>query len=75
MSRLIMFGFATLLSDTAFAHPGSHHDAWYATILHILSEPDHLALLLAAIIAGWAGARLMLRRNATVERNRHHDPR
>jgi hydrogenase/urease accessory protein HupE len=60
MSRLLLLGLAAL-TGPALAHPGTHHDAWMATLLHLLSEPDHLALALGAVVAGIAGA-LALRR-------------
>ncbi|MBA3031969.1 MAG: HupE/UreJ family protein [Gammaproteobacteria bacterium] len=60
MSRLLPLGL-TLLAGPALAHPGTHQDAWMSTLLHLLSEPDHLALALVAGVVGIAGARALRR--------------
>ncbi len=42
----------TLLPSAALAHPGDHsHSAFFANLRHILTEPDHLAMLAAAAVA------------------------
>ena len=47
-----------LFSPFALAHPGEHHGGFLNAIGHLLSEPDHLALGLIALVAGVAGARV-----------------
>ncbi len=58
-----------LFSPLAMAHPGEHHMGWLAGIAHLLSEPDHLAMLLLAVVVGAYGA-LALRRRARVNKRR-----
>jgi hydrogenase/urease accessory protein HupE len=60
-----------LASPLALAHPGEHHMGLLAGLLHLLSEPDHLALLLIALVIG-VSAGLFYRRR---ERARSRDPR
>jgi hydrogenase/urease accessory protein HupE len=49
MTRLMITALA-LLATPAFAHPGDHTQA---NLLHMLTEPDHLALIAlgAAVLA------------------------
>lgn len=49
MTRLMIPAFA-LFATPAFAHPGDHAQA---NLLHMLTEPDHLAMLAlgAAVLA------------------------
>lgn len=55
----------SLLAPAAHAHPGDHGSGGLAaTVLHLLGEPDHLALLAAAVVAGV----LLLRRRAAGRR-------
>lgn len=67
--------FSALFSPFAYAHPGEHHADFLATIAHLLSEPDHLALALIAVAAGVAGARLYRRRAQSRSHNKHHPER
>ncbi len=60
-----------LLSPAAFAHPGEHHGNLLHNLFHLLTEPDHLALILLAIIAGWGGARLFRHRKTVRNQQRH----
>lgn len=53
---------SALFSPLAYAHPGEHHGDFMDAIVHLVSEPDHLALALIAVAAGVAGARLYRRR-------------
>ena len=49
---LIAAGFTTFSSGAAFAHPGKHAFTVAASLYHLLTEPDHLAMMAgAAIIA------------------------
>lgn len=50
---------------SALAHPGEHHLGLLATIVHLLSEPDHLLMAVIAIAAGVWGARRMLASKGT----------
>ena len=48
---LILFFFA----GAAFAHPDHPAGGWLsATLSHLLSEPDHLAMILAPLVLGLA---------------------
>ncbi|MBU0601994.1 MAG: hypothetical protein KKD25_06290 [Gammaproteobacteria bacterium] len=49
-------------SGCAWAHPGEHHDNLLGTLAHLFTEADHLALSVAAVIAGVIGARMLRRR-------------
>ena len=47
----------TITSTLAWAHPGQHGHDWLSAVMHLLTEPDHLAgIALVAVIAGalWA---------------------
>lgn len=52
----------TLVTAPALAHPGEHHANLLATLWHLLSQPDHLALLALAVGIGGGAALLMARR-------------
>ena len=44
MKRIIAI--LVLLPAAAFAHPGHHsHIGFFANLRHVLTEPDHLAML------------------------------
>jgi hydrogenase/urease accessory protein HupE len=58
----VMLAFALATAGYASAHSGDHHDSMLATLMHLLSEPDHLALAVGAVIVGALGARLLHRR-------------
>jgi len=47
---------SSLFATLAYAHPGEHHGGLLAGLLHLVSEPDHLALLLLAVAVGLSGA-------------------
>lgn len=50
MKRIIAL--LTLLPTAALAHPGDHsHSGFFTNLRHILTEPDHLAMLAAAAVA------------------------
>jgi len=53
-----------LFSPFAYAHPGEHHGNILNAVAHLLSEPDHLAMALIAVVVGVAGARFYRRRAA-----------
>jgi hydrogenase/urease accessory protein HupE len=59
-------------SAPALAHPGEHHGDVGSTLLHLMSEPDHIALLVAAALAGGLGA-LWMRRRAARSRSMFRD--
>ena len=59
--------FAMLLlvfSPLAYAHPGEHQGNILNAVVHLLSEPDHLAMALIAVVIGIAGAQIYRRRVA-----------
>jgi hydrogenase/urease accessory protein HupE len=56
LARVLSGGFAGA-STLAWAHPGDHGHQWLLAVMHLLTEPDHLAGIgLVAVIAGalWA---------------------
>lgn len=59
----IILAFALATTGYASAHSGDHHDSMLATLVHLFSEPDHLALAIGAVIVGVFGARLLRRRS------------
>ncbi|WP_018412788.1 hypothetical protein [Methyloversatilis thermotolerans] len=63
---------ALATSSAALAHPGGHHGNVGSTLLHLMSEPDHIALLVAAAVAGGLGA-LWMRRRAARSRSMFRD--
>lgn len=62
MIKMIL-AFALATAGYASAHSGDHHDSMLATLMHLFSEPDHLALAVGAVIVGALGARLLRRRS------------
>lgn len=52
-----------LFSPLAHAHPGAHHGTLMDSIVHLLTEPDHLAMAAIAVLVGIAGARFFRRRS------------
>jgi hydrogenase/urease accessory protein HupE len=66
MKRLIIL--ASLFPAVAWAHPGPHlFDSVTALLAHILSEPDHVAMIAGTVFAlGWLVAAVRRsRRNRT----------
>ena len=51
------------LPTVARAHPGEHGSDWLDAVMHLLSEPDHLAAAILAVIVAIAGVRALVRRN------------
>ena len=51
-----------VFSPWAHAHPGTHPGGVVDAIVHLLSEPDHLAIAAIAVGVGIASARLYRRR-------------
>ena len=45
---------AALGAGAALAHPNHAEPGATTTILHLLTEPDHLLMLLAAVVAAFA---------------------
>jgi hydrogenase/urease accessory protein HupE len=65
MKTLILM--AGLFPVAAWAHPGHHHfESLLATLRHLLSEPDHVAVIAAALGLGllWAGRLVAQRRRS-----------
>lgn len=54
-----------LFSPFAYAHPGEHHGGMLNAVAHLVSEPDHLAMALIAVVVGVASARIYRRRAAS----------
>jgi hydrogenase/urease accessory protein HupE len=63
MKQQIPAVLALLFSPLAHAHPGEHHGTLLDGIVHLLTEPDHLAMAAIAVVAGIAGARIYRRRS------------
>ena len=56
--RRVTIAIATLAAGVAWAHPGHGEPGATTTLLHLLTEPDHLLAILAVIGAGaWAVGR------------------
>jgi hydrogenase/urease accessory protein HupE len=62
----------TLFAGEALAHPDHGSGGWLsATLAHLLSEPDHLAMILAPVVvagAGWFAWRVRRARAARKSR-------
>jgi len=52
-----------LPTAVAFAHPGEHHGG-FASLVHLLTEPDHLAMILGAAALGYFIHRRVRRQRA-----------
>jgi hydrogenase/urease accessory protein HupE len=50
--RLVVLALAALGAGMAFAHPNHSEPGSTTTFLHLLTEPDHLLALLAALAVG-----------------------
>ena len=46
----------------ASAHPGDHGSNWLQAVMHLLSEPDHLAAGALVLAFAFWGIRVLLRR-------------
>jgi hydrogenase/urease accessory protein HupE len=46
----IAAGFIATSSGAAFAHPGEHAFTIAASLYHLLTEPDHLAMMGGAVV-------------------------
>lgn len=67
MDRPTFFRLAVPLATLAAAlpaqaHPGDHGRDWAASIAHLLTEPDHLALIALAAVVGALAWRRIARR-------------
>ena len=59
-----------LFSPFSYAHPGEHHGNILDAVAHLLSEPDHLAMALIAVVVSGAGARIYRARAASRIQNK-----
>ena len=57
MKQIALVAFLLTAATAAWAHPGDHHAGLLATLIHLFSEPDHLAMVFAAVALGIWGAR------------------
>ncbi|HMN80168.1 MAG TPA: hypothetical protein PKA20_09590 [Burkholderiaceae bacterium] len=66
---------ASLSASPAWAHPGDHSSVLSNFVGHLLTEPDHLALVLlcVAAVAGFVWYRRRSRRTLTVDRGADRD--
>ena len=70
--RQVILAIATLAATAAWAHPNHAEPGAPTTLLHLLTEPDHLLAIVAAIGAGaWAAARR--RANGRAARKQRRD--
>jgi hydrogenase/urease accessory protein HupE len=51
------------LPSLALAHPGDHGSDWLHAVMHLLSEPDHLAAAALAVGVAVVAVRAITRRN------------
>ena len=68
MDRPTLFRSAVLLAALAAclpaqAHPGHHGADWAASLAHLLTQPDHAALIALAAVAGALAWRRLGRRD------------
>jgi urease accessory protein len=66
-----------LAAGVASAHPGHgapSFDGLLATLRHLLTEPDHVALLAVVVAAAWAGTRAWRSRRAGDDSQRRRQP-
>ncbi len=55
----VLAAMGALAGGIAHAHPGDHGDDLWHALIHLLSEPDHLAgIVLAVLIAGYGVKRM-----------------
>lgn len=65
MSRKFVAACIAFTPISALAHPGEHRQGLLATLVHLLTEPDHLAMAAIALLIGiWGVRRLRARRTA-----------
>lgn len=55
MNKIIAFstGLLTISATSALAHPGTHDFSFTASLFHLLTEPDHLAMMAVAAAAAF----------------------
>lgn len=63
-----------LQAATAFAHPGAHHDSLSSTLIHWLTELDHLALVGVGVLIVFS-LRRQLGRRTGLQREQDDDAR
>lgn len=64
LQQISLIASGIFLGGTAFAHPsGEHYYGFVQGLWHLISEPDHLLLLLAGISLVW-----YIKRQATAHR-------
>jgi hydrogenase/urease accessory protein HupE len=51
-------------TTAAMAHPGDHAMSAFYSVVHVLTEPDHLAMIAVAFVVGGALLYKRLRRAA-----------
>jgi hydrogenase/urease accessory protein HupE len=69
---------AAFAPGTALAHPNHVHAplaGFWANVAHLLSEPDHVALLVAALVVAVIGARALRQRRNGERGAEHRGPR
>lgn len=51
LGRQVFLAAAALAAGAAWGHPNHADPGTTATLLHLLTEPDHLLMMLAAVVA------------------------
>lgn len=71
LKQSLLAGAGLLLSATALAHPSAeHHFDFLHGLWHLVSEPDHLLMLLAGLTLFW----FIKRQTTAIKHNkRKHD--
>lgn len=52
--RAITASLLALFASAAQAHPGEHHGNLLTSLWHLLTAPDHLAMIAVAVVIGVA---------------------
>ena len=51
---VIATGILTATSGAALAHPGDHHFSVVNSLIHLLTEPDHMAMMATVFVVAAA---------------------
>lgn len=74
MHKIFLMLVATI-AQPAFAHSGGHHGNILASLWHLLTQPDHLALSAIVLIIGISSIALARRRALKTAQETRHDSR
>jgi hydrogenase/urease accessory protein HupE len=71
--RWMVIAAAACAAGAAFAHPGHGSPGTTTTLTHLLSSPDHVLMLVAAVAAGVAALRGAIRGHESRRRKQRED--